>query len=75
MKDWLLNRSEPLTMFAVDLIAHFQLAELKSELRKLLKDIESKDIFAPYYSTWVEKSLGSLEREICEIKSEKDQKS
>ena len=60
LSDWLSKRSEPLTMYAVELVRCFNLIELRSQLTELLEEIHNKDLFEPYYASWVSRSLGSL---------------
>jgi len=50
LKKWLLLRSEPKTMIAVDIIGKQHLSELRSELQILLVDVEQGTAFKPFYA-------------------------
>jgi hypothetical protein len=46
---WLQLRSEPKTMIAVDLAGKLHLNEVRSEIEKLLVDVEQGKAFMPFY--------------------------
>lgn len=60
MSCWLAKRSEPLTMYAVELIGHFKLSELEDNLVLLLDQIQRGEVFDPYYKAWVVESLDRI---------------
>lgn len=49
LNEWLLLRSEPKTMLAVDIAGKLHLTELCSALEDLLVDVEQGKAFKPFY--------------------------
>lgn len=54
LTNWLLLRTEPKTMLAVQIAKDLRLNEVKPELESLLTDIHNGRAFLPYYSKVVE---------------------
>lgn len=50
LTEWLLLRSEPKTMLAVDIAGKLHLTELRPALEKLLVDVEQGKAFKPFYA-------------------------
>jgi hypothetical protein len=60
LRYWFSLRSDPFTLIAVNLVQDLQITELKPELKKLRKEIESGKAFLPYYNEWVERALKAI---------------
>jgi hypothetical protein len=60
LTDWLLLRSEPKTMIALDIAGNLNLTELRSEIEKLLEDVQNGIVFMPFYSRPIEVVLKLL---------------
>ena len=60
LKCWLAERTEPRTMYAVDIAKELGLSELTDELSKLLHEIRAETVFAPYCARWVEEAVNTM---------------
>lgn len=60
VKRWLLLRSEPKTMLAVDIAGKLHLAELRPALEKLLADVEQGKAFKPFYVRPIKAALATI---------------
>jgi hypothetical protein len=60
LKEWLLLRSEPKTMLAVDIVGKQHLRELRPELKRLLADVEQGKAFKPFYARPIKKALSLI---------------
>ncbi|WP_133719246.1 hypothetical protein [Methylocaldum gracile] len=58
--EWLILRSEPKTMLAVDIAGKFRLAELRPVLEKLLVDVEQGKAFKPFYARPIKAVLAMI---------------
>jgi hypothetical protein len=61
LTQWLLLKSEPRTMIAVDIVGRFRLSELRSEIEKLLIEVEQGKAFMPFYARPIKVALALLE--------------
>jgi hypothetical protein len=59
LRYWLCRR-DSLTVTALIVIADVNIPELKLDLECLKKDIESGKIFLPYYNSWVDRALKTI---------------
>lgn len=60
LSTWLHLRSEPKTMIAVDVAGKLRLSELRSELEKLLVDVEQGKAFLPFYARPIKAALALI---------------
>lgn len=60
LMEWLLLRSEPKTMLAVDIAGNLHLTELRSALEELLLDVEEGKAFKSYYSKPIKRTLTAM---------------
>jgi hypothetical protein len=59
-KEWLLLRSEPKTMLAVDIAGKQHLRELLPELQQFLADVEQGKAFKPFYARPIQKAISFI---------------
>jgi hypothetical protein len=60
LASWLILRSEPRTMLAVEIAAAHRLSELRGEIQSLLSDVQQGRAFGPHYATPIGSALGKL---------------
>jgi hypothetical protein len=60
LSTWLHLRSEPKTLIAVDAAGRLRLIELRSELAKLLVDVEHGKAFLPLYARPIKAALAMI---------------
>lgn len=60
LNEWLILRSEPKTMLAVDIAGKHHMRELLPELQRLLADVEQGKAFKPFYVRSIQKAISLI---------------
>ena len=60
LAEWLVLRSEPKTMIAVDIVGKQHLSELRPALENLLQDVQTGSVFMPFYARPIKIALAAL---------------
>jgi len=60
LRSWILQRSEPRTMLAVNITGELRLFELKEEVDALRVAVKNGECFLPFYIRQIENALNSI---------------